>query len=250
MRYNQGPQIQTLPLTPVVKKLIIACVGIWFFLQVIAEQFLFPNLSLSYYFGFVVENVFTQFFVWQFVSYMFLHDTQGVMHLVFNMLSLWWIGSELEILWGSRKFLFYYLMCGIGAALIYFVGSLGYYVVTDHYAPLQVPVVGASGGIFGLLLAYGILFGDRVIHFMFLFPMKAKFFILLIGAIEIVMLLNQGVGSGKVANLAHLGGIFVGFLYLVVWTRLKKSGFGTSNKTNKKNKLKLVVNNEKPKYWN
>ncbi len=249
MNYNQGPQIQMLPLTPVVKKLIIACVAIWFIFQVVVEQFIFPNLDLGYYFGFVVENVFTQFFVWQFFTYMFLHDTQGVMHLVFNMLSLWWIGSELESLWGSRKFLTYYLVCGLGAAFIYFVGALGYYFVTDHYAPLQVPVVGASGAIFGLLLAFGILFGDRVIHFMFLFPMKAKFFILLIGAIEVVMLLNQGIGAGKVANLAHLGGLLAGFLYLVVWTRMKRAGH-TSSKGGKKTKLKLIVNNDKPKYWN
>jgi len=241
--------MQMLPLTPVVKKLIIICVCVWFFLQVIVEQFVFPSLDLSYYFGLVVENIFTKFFVWQFVSYMFLHDSQGVMHLVFNMLALWWIGSELEQLWGSRKFLIYYLVCGIGAAVIYFVGSLAYYFVTDHYAPLQVPVVGASGAIFGLMLAYGIFFGDRVIYFMFLFPMKSRYFIMLLGAIEVVMLLNQGLGAGKVANLAHLGGIVSGFIYLMLWTRIK--GSGKVKEAGKKSKLKLVVNNEsKPKYWN
>lgn len=249
MRYGQGPQIQMLPLTPVVKKLIIACVSIWFVFQVVIGSLLSFNLGLEYYFGFVVESVFTKFFIWQFFSYMFLHDAQGVMHLAFNMLALWWIGSELESLWGSRRFAIYYFVCGIGAAVVYFVGSLGYYVVTDHYAPLQVPVVGASGAIFGLLLAYGILFGERIIHFMFLFPMKARYFIILIGAIEVVMLLNQGLGVGRVANLAHLGGALVGFIYLIFWSRFQRSKIRKS-KGPSKTKLKLVVNNEKPKYWN
>jgi membrane associated rhomboid family serine protease len=97
-------------------------------------------------------------------------------------------------------------------------------------------------------LAYGILFGDRIVYFMFVFPMQARWFVVLLGAAELIMLINQGIGGGKVANLAHLGGIVAGYLTLVFTTWLKKRrkppGSGSGRK------LKLVVDNAKPKYWN
>lgn len=249
-----GGQPMVLPLTKVVKYLIIANVTVWLVFQIIIEGYLFPNLDLSLYFGLVPQNIFLQFFVWQFGTYMFLHDTANVMHLVFNMFTLWWIGGELEQKWGSKSFLSYYLSCGIGAALIYFVGVFGYYLVTGHVTPLQIPVVGASGAIFGLMLAYGILFSERQLLFMFIFPMKAKYFTLILGAIELSMLMSQGISGGKVANLAHLGGIVSGFLYLTFWANRQKrkgGGGGSGDSKKKSSNLKLIVNNEnKPKYWN
>lgn len=246
-----GMQPTVMPLTKIVKYLIIANVGVWFFLQVILEGYLFPSLDLALYFGLVPQNVFLNFFVWQFGSYMFLHDTANVMHLVFNMFTLWMIGGELEQKWGSKGFLQYYLACGVGAALIYFIGVVGYYIATGHVTPLQIPVVGASGAIFGLLLAYGILFSERQMLFMFVFPIKAKWFVLILGAIEVSMLMSRGIAGGQVANLAHLGGLIAGFLYLTIWANLQKRKNGDGGGGGKrKSNLKLIVNNDKPKYWN
>lgn len=250
MRGYGGQQPMVLPLTKMVKYLIIINVVIWVFFQIILEGYVFPNMDLTLWFGLVPQNIFLHFFVWQFGSYMFLHDTANVMHLVFNMFTLWWIGGELEQKWGPRGFLSYYLGCGIGAGLIYFVGVLAYYIATGHVTPLQIPVIGASGAIFGLMLAYGILFGERQLLFMFIFPMKAKFFILILGAIELVMLMSQGIAGGKVANLAHLGGIVTGFIYLTIWANREKRKKGGGGDGKKKSNLKLVVNNDKPKYWN
>lgn len=250
MRGYGGEQPMVLPLTKMVKYLIITNVVVWVFFQVILEGYIFPSLDLTLYFGLVPQVIFLKFFVWQFGSYMFLHDTSNVMHLVFNMFTLWWVGSELEQKWGSKRFLSYYLTCGIGAGIIYFIGVLGYYLITGHVTPLQIPVVGASGAIFGLMLAYGILFGERQLLFMFLFPMKAKFFVLILGAIELAMLMTQGIAGGKAANLAHLGGIIVGFIYLTIWANREKRNKGGGGEGRKKSNLKLIVNNDKPKYWN
>ena len=241
-----GPQLQTpIPMTPTVKVLIFLNVGIWFVFQLILENIVLKSDVITSIFGLVPERVITNYFIWQPFTYMFLHSADAVMHVVFNMLLLWWIGAELEQLWGRRFFLTYYLVCGVGAGIIYTVAALIFYMATGRVQPLLMPVVGASGAIFGLMLAYGIVFGERIVYFFFVFPMKARYFIMIIGGIEVVMLLNQGIGGGQVANMAHLGGLITGFIFLVLWTRLKrgKSSKGRGN-------LRLVVDNDKPKYWN
>ena len=133
-----------------------------------------------------------------------------------------------------------------------------YYLVTGSPLPMAMPVIGASGAIFGLMLAYGILFGERVILFMFLFPMKAKYFVMLLGLIELFNLMKDGFGSG-VSNLCHLGGLVAGYIYLVVWTRIKRQGGGSGKGSGKKRRnrgnLRLVINNKEsegsgPRYWN
>ncbi len=248
---GMGGQPTVMPLTKVVKYLIIANVAVWLVLQVIVEGYIFPSLDLSLYFGLVPQNIFLNFFVWEFGSYMFLHDVSNPMHLVFNMFTLWMIGGELEQKWGSKGFLKYYLASGVGAAIIYFIGVVGYYAITGHITPLQIPVIGASGAIFGLLLAYGILFGERQMLFMFIFPIKAKWFVTIIGVIELSMLMSRGIAGGQAANLAHLGGIVAGFLYLTIWAnREKRNKGGGDGSGKKKSNLKLIVNNDKPKYWN
>lgn len=249
--FGGGGQPTVMPLTKVVKNLIIANVAVWLVLQVIVEGYIFPSLDLSVYFGLVPQNIFLNFFVWEFGTYMFLHDVGNPMHLVFNMFTLWMIGGELEQKWGAKGFLKYYLASGIGAAVIYFVGVVGYYLFTGHVTPMQIPVVGASGAIFGLLLAYGILFAERQMLFMFIFPVKAKWFVTILGVIELSMLMSRGIAGGQVANLAHLGGIVAGFLYLTIWAnRQKRNKDGGDGGGKKKSNLKLIVNNDKPKYWN
>lgn len=249
-------QIQmSVPLTKVVKYLIIANVAIWVGLILIVQRLILGNTVIFDYLALIPYRVITEFWIWQAFTYMFLHSS-GVFHILFNMLTLWWFGSELESRWGPRFFLVYYLVCGVGAGLIYLAGTVIYYLITGEAISMAAPLVGASGATYGLLLAYGLIFGEREIYFMMLFPMKAKFFVMIIGAVELVTLLDSGMGSA-VANLAHLGGLIVGFGFLAIVARIR-SGKGSSG-PRRGRRLKLVVNNERsekrgdqngPKYWN
>lgn len=143
-------------------------------------------------------------FLWQLATYMFVHG--GVWHIVINMLMLWMFGVDLERDWGTRRFLKYYFLCGIGAGL----SILGMALFLPP--AMSVPTVGASGAIFGLLLAYGVVYADRIILLMLLFPMKAKYAVLIFGAIEFFSL---GEGSA-VSHIGHLGGMAFGYIYLKV----------------------------------
>lgn len=252
------PQMQfnmMIPVTPVVRWLIGINVFVWLVLQVIVEGYFLSQPYITYIFGLVPENVFSKFFLWEPVSYMFLHS-RNVFHIVFNMLLLWWLGSELEQRWGSRFFLTYYLATGLGAGLIYIVATLIYAFVAGPTPLLTIPVVGASGAIFGLLLAYGIIFGERVVYFMMVFPMRAKYFVMILGAVEVATLLNNGVG-GDTANLAHLGGLLSGYLFLKGYTRFQQKRWRKQSDRRGRG-LKLVVNNDRkdeekgggPRYWN
>lgn len=248
-----GQQFQMMvPFTKTVKWLVIANIAIWFVGQVVLEQFVFKSAVLTSLFGLTPGKVVENFFVWQVFTYMFLHDL-GPFHILFNMLILWWLGSELEGHWGSKFFRLYYFVCGIGAALIYVFSTVIYGLIVGDLEGMFRPVIGASGAIFGLMLAYGIIFGERVVYFMFVFPMKARYFVMILGAIEFVMLLNNGVKGGDTANLAHLGGLLSGFLFLMFWTRWLK--YSRQKQTSKGGrKLRLVVDNDDPrkgpKYWN
>lgn len=251
---NGGVQFQSIPLTPVVKNLIIVNVTVYLVGVVLLQNFLLAPGVLFEWFGFVPARVISDFWIWQFVTYMFLHSEQ-IFHVLFNMLVLWMFGSELEIRWGARFFLLYYFVCGIGASIIYFLGALTYFLFTKDLQPLLTPVVGASGAIFGLMLAYAIHFGDRVVFFMMLFPMKARNMVAILAGVELITLLNSGLGA-KVANLAHLGGLISGFLFLMFWVQMK--GFWVRSGTRKRGRaLKLVVDNERdqkekrgPRFWN
>src|SRR4051812_23087548 len=115
-----GPQLQTvLPMTPMVKKLVIANVAVWMVLQVIVEQFFLKIPYVTSYFSLSPMMVIEHFFVWQPFTYMFLHAANSPWHILFNMLMLWWLGAELEMRWGGRFFLLYYFVCGVGAAILY-----------------------------------------------------------------------------------------------------------------------------------
>ena len=143
---------------------------------------------------------------WTFVTYMFLHG--GFAHLFFNMYALYIFGSVLERVWGTRKFLFYYFATGIGAGLIH----IGIQTMTYDIAP----TIGASGAIFGLLLAYAMLYPDSIIGLIFPpITMKAKWFVLIYAALEFVLGIS-GAQSG-VAHFAHLGGLLVGLVIILYW---------------------------------
>ena len=249
-------QMQVVPMSPMVKKIMILTVGIWIGLQLIVENLFLGQPYITHFFSFTPQLTLEKFFVWQPLTYMFLHS-KGVFHVLLNMVSLWFFGSELEYRWGGRQFLYYYLACGVGAAVIYFIGVIlvGLFSGTESLV-YSTPVIGASGAVFGVLLAYGILFGDRVIYIMGMFPMKAKFFLMVIGGVEVVTLLSSGMGGSQVANLAHIGGLITGYIYLLLWTRWQQNRWKGSKNSKTRRNLRLVVNNSEksksdgPKYWN
>jgi membrane associated rhomboid family serine protease len=143
------------------------------------------------------------FWPWQLITYSFLHGGFG--HLFFNMFALWMFGVQIENTWGSRRFAIFYFVCVIGAAISQLIVSWG----------VPVPTLGASGGVFGILLAFGMMFPNQPIYLYFLFPIKAKWFVIGYGLIE----LWAGVSGAQpgVANFAHLGGMLFGFLLIQYW---------------------------------
>ena len=149
------------------------------------------------------------FMPWQLLSYAFLHG--GFAHIAFNMLALVMFGAPLEYTWGERRYLTYYLVCVVGAGLCQLgVGSWAVASGTDPY-----PTIGASGGVFGLLLAYGMLFPNQRVMLLFPpIPMKARTFVIVFGVIELLFGLS---GSSGVAHFAHLGGMLGGFLMIRYW---------------------------------
>ena len=145
--------------------------------------------------------------IWRLGTYMFLHG--GVFHLLFNMLALWMFGTQLERIWGTRYFLKYYFATGIGAAVLTVLFSL---LPFEFSASLyRTQILGASGAIYGLLLAYALYFPEQPIYMYLLFPIKAKYFVMILGAIELYA--SLAVMSG-IASATHLGGLLVGYLML------------------------------------
>lgn len=193
---------------PVIKYLLISNVLVFLFQFFLFPSFKVGNQPLSYLFmklfalNPIGSSVFP-FYPWQLVTYMFMHG--GFFHLLLNMFALWMFGMELENIWGSKKFLSYYFICGIGA-------GLANLLIAPLFTEISVPTVGASGAIYGILVAFGLMFPDRPIFIYFLFPIKAKYFVLIYMAIEF---LSVGSNTG-IAHVAHLGGGVIGFLYLLL----------------------------------
>jgi membrane associated rhomboid family serine protease len=185
-------------MTPGVKILLVTNIGVYLLNLIV------PAMTLGL--GLSPRDVFTNLALWQVVTYMFLHSTSGVGHILFNMLALWMFGTELERTWGTRFFTKYYFISGIGAAAT----TLGLALFSD--AIYFSVTVGASGAIYGLLLAWALYFPHRTIYLYFLFPIPARVFVTIIGAIAFLSSLG-GPGSG-VAHTAHLGGLVVGYVYL------------------------------------
>jgi membrane associated rhomboid family serine protease len=185
---------------PAIKAIILINVAV-FALQVIT-----PFGETISYLGALWPVSSVNFRIWQPLTYMFLHG--GGAHLFFNMFALWMFGAEIENHWGTRQFNIYYFTCGIGAAAINLLATIG-----DPY-----PTVGASGAIYGVLLAFGMMFPNRYIFLYFLFPVKAKYFIAGYALIEFISGLDsRAMGSGSnIAHFAHLGGMLIGFIYITI----------------------------------
>ena len=194
--YSFGPGA----LSPAIKILII--VNVVAYLVSLIVPVLLVELGL------VPRAVIEQFTIYQLVTYMFLHGSMG--HLLFNMLALWMFGTDLERTWGTRFFTKYYFVTGIGAGVTTLLWGLSPmpYAESIYYSV----VIGASGAIYGVLLAYGMYFPHRTILFFLLFPLPAKYAVMIYGAIA--FLSSIGAGGSGVAHTAHLGGLIVGYLYL------------------------------------
>lgn len=230
-------------LTSSVRSLIIANGFVWFFCVIILQGLFLEKNYTFYILGLTAQQFFSELWLWQIFTYFFVHSS-GIFHILFNMFALWMFGSELERLWGSRFFLAYYMCCGIGAGLIYLLSlwvSVSFFNVNPM--SLQIPMVGASGAVFGILFAYGLIFSERIVYFMMLFPIKARHFTLLIGLIEFVSLINSGIGS-PISHLAHLSGFLSGFLFLQIWKNIQNFNI---RKWKRKwpNHLKVLRNEEK-----
>jgi membrane associated rhomboid family serine protease len=196
---------------PVIKNLLIINVVV-FFLTVLTEQIKFSGVPGWYiiYRWFALNPLSGvdpagqpfNFQIWQLITYQFLHANFS--HILFNMFGLWMFGVEIENLWGSRKFLYFYLLCGVSAGLFHLFLSplLGEAAFT----------LGASGAIFGVLVAFGLFFPNRLIFLYFFIPVKAKYLIGFFVILEFFMV-NSG---GNVAHLAHLGGALAGFIFILL----------------------------------
>jgi len=190
-----------------VKALLIANISVF------VVTALLPNLGnvLYQWFGLIPYLVNHRLMVWQFFTYMFLHGGMG--HIFFNMFALWMFGAELEYNWGHRDFLKYYFICGVGGGLLVWLTS--FVGLSNPF----VPTIGASGAIFGLLVAYGLMWPDRLIFIWGILPMKALHLVILFGAIDILSGLSNA--GGNIAYFAHVGGGLIGLLYLKFWWRLQ-----------------------------
>lgn len=192
---------------PVIKNLLILN-GLVFLAQIVpATNQLLVSWFALWPIGAPFSNV-PSFWPWQLVTYGFLHGGFG--HILFNMFALWMFGIQIENTWGSRRFGIYYFVCVIGAGLVQLVVATLAAQGGDVY-----PTLGASGGVFGILLAFGMMFPDQEIYLYFLFPIKAKWFVIGYGALELYFAIS-GTQAG-VANFAHLGGMVFGLVLILYW---------------------------------
>jgi len=214
---------------PVTKNIII--INVLFFLgSIVAPKYgvnLIDWLGLHFFMA-------SDFNLYQLFTYMFIHG--GFEHLFFNMFAVWMFGRVLEQVWGPQRFLFYYILCGVGAGIIqelvqyiqYATVLSGYDSVNmggDYIIPMgeylnMMTTVGASGAIYAILLAFGMTFPNQPIYLYFLLPMKAKYFVMGYAVLEIFLGLSQR-GDG-IAHFAHLGGMLFGFILIMYWKKKNK----------------------------
>lgn len=207
-RYPTGPSgpqvvIGPGPMTPAVRAVVFSNIGA-FLLTWFAPKFMLETFGLS------PQLVWERFEVWRVVSYLFIHDPNGFTHILFNMLAVWMFGVELERRWGTTGFVRYYLITGVGSGIATVLIALLPFEATASIYPAI--TVGASGAVYGLLLAWALLFPHRQILFMFIFPLPARVAAALMG---IMAFLAASSGrTGGVAEATHLSGLLIGWIYL------------------------------------
>jgi len=240
---------------PAVKVILLINVVMFLLTQLVAAtQQIDLNKILGLYF--FESELFKPY---QIVTHMFMHG--GWMHILFNMYALWLFGQVIERVWGSKRFFIYYFVTGFGAVILHsFVEYLRYLSITSSMSPdminqileqgaqvlassknyvdadlgqlnllFHIPTVGASGAVFGLLLAFGMLFPNTKLYLMFIpVPIKARYFVIGYGVLELTLGLNNAT-SDNVAHFAHLGGMLFGFILIKIWQKKKNSGNGFYN---------------------
>lgn len=233
-------------LSPAVKILLFSLLGIYVLQMVLTR---FAGLPVVSWFGFTPREFWTGH-VWQLVTYSFLHGS--LTHLLFNAAALYLLGPELERRWGTRRFVKFYLVSAAGGAvletIVWVAGSLlGF---AGAAALGDTPVVGASGALYGLFMAFGYIFGDALVLAFFILPMKARHFVMLLFFIEFMSaVFGSPSEGGGVSHLAHLGGLITAFIYLRLKGKDLKGGGGgffkrRMGKDEVKRRLSLVVNND------
>jgi membrane associated rhomboid family serine protease len=225
------------PITEIVKKLLIINAGI-FLLQHILDLFLAG--AFEHIFGLNHVGLLDEFKIWQLFTYMFLHG--NLLHLFFNLLALWMFGGELEQRWGKKIFLQYYIFCGVGAG--FFIAVMNFIVFTQYgYNPIT---IGASGAIYGILLAYGMTWPNREVLLYFLFPIKIKYLVIAFGLMEFLGTISSATGAGgTVSHIGHIGGLISGFIFIIY--KRKKSRKNDSNNASKSSKLNQFLMQERLK---
>ena len=230
---------------PLVVKNLLIINGLFFLATLVFETQL--NFDLSGFLG-LHYPLSDEFRPWQLVSYMFMHG--NFMHLFFNMFALWMFGNTLENYWGPKRFLIYYMITGIGAGIIQLLvthfrlmslyseiseeglnfvitkGSEIYQGGQNFSDPIAGKInllinsvtIGASGAVFGILLAFGMLFPNTMLYIYFAIPIKAKWFVILYGAVELYSGIANSSGD-NVAHFAHLGGMLFGFILIKIWQK-------------------------------
>jgi membrane associated rhomboid family serine protease len=196
MAYSFGPG----PITPAVRILLYVNIGVYL------VSLVFPMIVL--WFGLQPELVVKEFRLWQPVTYMFLH-TPGPTHILFNMLVLWMFGVDLERTWRTPFFVKYYFVTGVGAGLLTIAAC--YLPFRATHALYGQNIIGASGALYGLMLGYAMWFPNRPILMFLFFPIPAKYFVAILGAIQFIMSFQ---GGGGVSAVTHLGGLAIGYIYL------------------------------------
>lgn len=202
--------------------------------------------NITYYLGLTPDLVVSKGYIWQIFSYMFLHDTYSLAHLFFNMYALLIFGMPIQQELGSRQFLYYYLYCGTFAGLSIFTINF-----IDQGLAYYVPTIGASGAVFGLLLAFGILFPNAELLLFFIVPIKAKYLVILYGGLELFLELSGK--TSTVSHIGHLGGLAAGLIYFFIIKRrtiefkhkLKKATRNISKKKISSRKITGTLKTEK-----
>lgn len=192
---------------PMIKNLLIINVVV-FFIQKIFESIAFSGIPGDLYINlyFALNPLFGidfNFQIWQLFTYQFMHG--DFMHIFFNMLMLWMFGMEIENIMGSKKFLVFYLVCGVGAGILQLVGTP---IFSDSYGF----TIGASGAVYGVMIAFAMFFPDRYVMFYFLIPVKAKYLITFLIILEFISVRE----ASFVAHLAHIGGAITGVIFLLI----------------------------------
>ncbi len=213
-------------ITPVVKNILIINLLFFSATHLIDYNFIIYNFGVFYFDSF-------RFRIWQIITYMFIHI--DLSHILFNMYALFIFGQQLENFWGSKKFLQYYIITGVGALLIHMIfmsleinSIIGQFTIKDFtnipqevFNIYNIPIIGASGVVFGLLLAFGIVFPNILLHIIiFPIPIKAKYFIIIYGLFELLLGIMK-INGDKIAHFAHIGGIICGYILIKIWQFMK-----------------------------